>query len=123
MISYNIYIDDEMALPVSIPTQDKTEEYIRAWDRFLNLLPMTPDVIEYTNFGYTPNLDDLWDGTGFVSKDGSDFVDISANSASVRYFALVLDGIVKWIFLVHDVESEEGFIAALLSEPTFKMGD
>lgn len=122
MINYNIYIDNELAIPVSIETEDKTPEYIEAWDKFLNLLPFTPEVIEYTSFGYSPNLGDLWNGTSFISKDGSEFGDISNNTINVRYFALVDDGIVKWIYVVQDDESQEGFIAALLSNPTFTIG-
>lgn len=122
MIKYDIYIDDELAMPISISVEDKTEEYIRAWDRFLNLLPCTPEIIDYTSFGHTPNLDDLWDGTNFIPKEGSELVDISGNTGNARYFALVLDGTVKWIFIVQDNELEEGFIAALLSDPTFKPG-
>jgi hypothetical protein len=123
MIKYDIYIDDELAIPVSIPTEDKTEEYVRAWDRFLDLLPFTPEVIDYSSFGHTPELDDLWDGTSFISKNGSELVDISDYLDNVKYFALVLDGIVKWIFIVQETPTEEGFIAALLSEPTFKPGE
>jgi hypothetical protein len=123
MIKYDIYIDDELAMPISITTDDKTEEYIRAWDRFLDLLPFTPEVIDYSSFGHTPQLDDLWDGTSFISKDGSELFDISEYSNNVKYFALVVEGTVKWIFMVQDTPTEEGFIAALLSEPTFKPGE
>jgi hypothetical protein len=121
MINYNIYIDNELAISVSIETDDKTEEYILAWNQFLNILPFTPQVIEYTSFGYSPNLYDLWDGTSFISKDGSDLPDISNNTGNLRYFALVLEGIVKWIYVLQDDLSQEGLIAALLSEPTFSL--
>lgn len=122
MINYDIYIDNELALPVVIDTTDKTQDYIQAWDKFLDLLPFTPQVIEYTSLGTTPQLGDSWNGSNFVSKDNSPFVDISSNSFNVRYFALVLNGVVEWIYVLQDNQENEGLIAALLSGPTFQIG-
>lgn len=123
MIKYNVYIEDELAIPVEIDTSDKTEEYIVAWDKFLELLPFTPEVVEYTSFGHTPQLGDSWNGSSFISKDGSELQDISQYTSGYRYFALVIDGIVKWIYVLQDIDEEEGFIAALLSNPTFRSGE
>lgn len=122
MINYDIYVEDELAISVNIDTSDKTEEYVIAWDKFINLLPFTPQVIEYTSFGYTPQLGDSWNGSAFISKDGLEFYSLGDNTANMRYFALIVDGIVKWIYVVQDNEENEGFIAAILSSPTFKIG-
>lgn len=121
MITYNIYIDNELAIPINIDTSDKTEDYIQAWDKFINLLPFTPQVIEYTSLGYTPQLEDSWNGSNFVSKTGSQFYNIETNTVNMRYFALIVNGKVKWIYVLQDNEENEGLIAALLSEPTFKV--
>lgn len=122
MINYDIYIENELAISVNIDTSDKTEEYITAWDKFINLLPFTPQVIEYTSLGYTPQLEDSWSGSDFVSKDGSAFYSLGENTANMRYFALIVDGIVKWIYVIQNNEENEGFIAAILSGPTFQIG-
>jgi hypothetical protein len=120
MLNIEIFIDDEFAMNHVIDFSDKTEEFIRGWDKFIDLLPMTPEVVEYTSLGVTPELNDSWDGKNFISKDGSDFHPIG--NASMRWFALVIDGLVKWIFQFPDDITTEGFIAALLSNPTLKIG-
>jgi hypothetical protein len=120
MIKYDIYIDNEIAVPVIIKTMDMSEDYIQSWNRFLNLLPFAPQVIEYTSLGHTPELGDSWNGSNFVSQNGSAFADISNNTASMRYFALIVDGIVEWIYQIQDSAENQAFIAAILSGPEFK---
>ena len=120
MLNIEIFIDEEYAMSYVVDFSDKTEEFIRGWDKFIDLLPMTPEVVDYTALGVTPELGDSWDGKNFISKDGSDFHPMG--NADMRWFALVVEGVVKWIFQFPAYDVTEGFIAALLSEPTFKLG-
>lgn len=116
MPKIDIYIENEYAMPLI----NLDEGYEEGWNDFISLLPITPEVVDYSNFGYTPNLGDFWNGQNFISASNSDFISISAEDR--KWFAIVKDGIVKWIFGFPITEQYEPLEAALLSNPTFKLG-
>ena len=122
MIKYNIYIENELAIPVVIDTSDSLEdqEFFAGWQKFIDLLPFKPQVIEYTRLGYTPNIGDSWDGRNFINTSGLDFVTLPFSPMMIRYFALILNNKVVWIYGLPNTYENEALIAALLSDPEFR---
>ena len=119
MPNVEILVDGQYALSYDIDFSDKQQDYIDAWDKFFELLPFTPTV-EYTDLGVTPELGDTWDGEKFISSTNTEFNPIG--SANVRWFALIVENIIKWVFIVPNDSENSGLIAALQSDPTFQLG-
>lgn len=123
MIRLDIYVDNELVIPFTIETDGFNEDYIRGYDKLIELLPFSPVVIDLNEFNYIPEIGDLWDGEKFRSILNKEFVKIDARvSARNIFLAFVKNDRVVWIMSFSNNDKHRGLKAALLSNPVIKNG-